>query len=142
MKKLNSKGFAHIAALAIVVVGLAAFGTYMLVASHASTYDPRISGYASYGCKSTDTLRRGSKGACVKTVQYGLINWMIQCRIATPRITIDGSYGPATVTAVKVFQTKHGLGADGVFGQGTWNAFFNERAIYPGAGCAAPTGGK
>lgn len=36
-KKLNQSGVAHLAALAVVVVAVAAVGTYMLVVSHAQT---------------------------------------------------------------------------------------------------------
>jgi len=37
---------------------------------------------------------------------------------------IDGYYGPATESAVKLFQTRRGLPADGVVGPRTWTALF------------------
>ena len=39
-------------------------------------------------------------------------------------MTVDGSYGAATERAVKVFQQKQSLTADGVVGQTTWNALY------------------
>mgnify|MGYP000597865882 CR=1 FL=1 len=32
----------------------------------------------------------------------------------------DGDFGSGTETALKKFQTKYGLGADGIAGKGTW----------------------
>lgn len=36
-------------------------------------------------------------------------------------VTVDGSYGAATVSAVEAFQTLFGLTSDGVVGRSTWN---------------------
>jgi len=36
-------------------------------------------------------------------------------------VTVDGSYGAATVSAVEAFQTLFGLTPDGVVGRSTWN---------------------
>ncbi|MDL2341691.1 MAG: hypothetical protein QFB87_01260 [Patescibacteria group bacterium] len=43
MKQLNVRGAAHFAALAIVILGIAVFGTYKLVASHADSLGDRLS---------------------------------------------------------------------------------------------------
>lgn len=61
----------------------------------------------------TPTLRKGSKGENVKTLQRNL-NAAIGAGLA-----VDGSYGPACYAAVKKFQSKYGLGADGIYGPNT-----------------------
>lgn len=135
LKKLNARGIAHIIMPAVVVLAIGIIGAYFVVSSHASTYDARMSGYGGYSCKSTDTLRSGSRGDCVKALQYGIDNWVRQCKIATPILTIDGKFGASTTNGVKVFQSKHGIAADGIVGANTWNAFFAERSIYPNTPC-------
>lgn len=59
------------------------------------------------------TLRKGSKGAEVKTLQTALNR-------AGASITVDGDYGNKTEEAVKTFQKAHGLTDDGVCGAKTW----------------------
>ncbi|MFN2320856.1 MAG: peptidoglycan-binding protein [Dermatophilaceae bacterium] len=53
-------------------------------------------------------LRVGSFGDEVRLVQRAL------------DITVDGQFGPGTYEAVRSFQTKHGLGVDGVVGTQSW----------------------
>tara|TARA_B100001123_G_C15187941_1_gene978087 strand:+ start:93 stop:878 length:786 start_codon:yes stop_codon:yes gene_type:complete len=55
-------------------------------------------------------LRKGDKGDSVKNLQNLL------------GITIDGDFGPNTEKAVKKFQKKNNLYADGVVGPDTWEA--------------------
>lgn len=55
-------------------------------------------------------LKRGSKGTQVKYLQK-LLNW-----INGSKLVIDGSFGPATETQVKKYQTNYGLEVDGKFG--------------------------
>lgn len=38
----------------------------------------------------------------------------------------DGDFGSGTETALKKFQTKYGLGADGVAGKGTWGKLLGQ----------------
>ena len=59
-------------------------------------------------------LRRGMTGADVRTLQAALNAGGFDCGAA------DGAFGAATETALKRFQTKYGLGADGIAGKGTW----------------------
>lgn len=64
----------------------------------------------------TILLKWGSKGAEVREVQTRLRNWGFY------KGNIDGIYGWRTAVAVKAFQRKHGLNADGVVGNATAKA--------------------
>lgn len=61
------------------------------------------------------TLRSGSSGSPVTTLQYLL-------RQTGRLITVDGSFGPATHSAVLSFQRSRSLTADGIVGGKTWAA--------------------
>ena len=61
-------------------------------------------------------LKQGARGGEVKEVQRRLKNWGYYDGSA------DGIYGPATVSAVKYFQKKNGLTADGICGKATYAA--------------------
>ncbi len=61
-------------------------------------------------------LRRGMRGADVKTLQAALIAYGCSCGAAGA----DGDFGAGTETALKQFQTRYSLGADGIAGKGTW----------------------
>ena len=62
------------------------------------------------------TLRRGSRGEAVKTVQQKLIRWGYLNGKA------DGIFGAATEKAVRYFQRKNGLKEDGIVGPATFEA--------------------
>ncbi len=64
-------------------------------------------------------LRLGERGESVRKLQQSLIDLRFPMPISTRRGTPDGSYGSETVTTVQKFQTKHGLGIDGIAGQQT-----------------------
>ena len=68
-------------------------------------------------------LRRGSTGSSVEQVQFWLSD-LAQFDSSLARVTVDGSYGAATERAVRAFQQKQSLTADGVVGQRTWNALY------------------
>jgi len=74
-------------------------------------------------------LKWGSRGAEVKEVQTRLKNWGFY------KGRVDGIYGWRTSVAVKAFQKKHGLKADGVVGNATAKAL----GIRTGAKTAAKT---
>ena len=39
-------------------------------------------------------------------------------------LTTDGKFGTGTVAAVKLYQARHGLAADGTVGKATWEKLF------------------
>ena len=61
----------------------------------------------------TETLKKGSKGVQVKSLQICLNT------ILKSGLTVDGNFGAKTDAAVKVFQKKYGLTDDGVVGPKT-----------------------
>lgn len=61
------------------------------------------------------TLRKGDKGGQVQTMQ-GRLN------AHGDNIEVDGDFGPKTATALRLFQQRSGLVADGVAGPMTWAA--------------------
>ena len=68
-----------------------------------------MSGYA-------ESYRKGDSGETVKTIQQKLKQWGYYDG------EIDGIYGSKTVAAVKYFQRKNGLTADGIAGSATLGA--------------------
>ena len=119
-KKLNQKGFSHhlaIPIIAVLVVG--SIGAYLATKSSAYSY---MSGSTPYTCNQdpTPTLRYGSKGSCVKALQYTLNQWITYQVIPVSKLTIDGSFGSKTLDVVKRFQQRQGLVVDGVVGPKTW----------------------
>ena len=70
----------------------------------------------------TRTLRKGSQGEDVKSVQTRLK------ALGYYTGTVDGKYGSGTLAAVTAFQTQNGLKADGVAGSGTYKVLFSDSA--------------
>jgi len=68
----------------------------------------------------TPTLRRGSRGPSVATVQRAL------------GVTADGIFGPKTEQAVRRFQRKAHLKQDGIVGPATWGRLAPTRQIAAG----------
>jgi putative chitinase len=68
-------------------------------------------------------------------------------KLLQQKLGIDpiGNFGPKTEEAVKAFQAKHGLTADGIVGDGTWAKIMNEGSVAPAApqptATVAPVGG-
>ena len=73
-------------------------------------------------------LRKGDNNENVKLLQK--------------KLGVDpvGNFGPATEAAVKAFQAKNGLVADGIVGDGTWNKLMGTTAPAPAPVAAAPAG--
>jgi len=66
----------------------------------------------------TAVAKRGDKGNVVKSLQ----NLLMQAGGSLPKYGADGDYGSETEAAVKAFQSKNGLGADGEIGKKTYDA--------------------
>lgn len=69
-------------------------------------------------------VKRGCSGTEVKTVQALLNGWGYQ-------LNVDGSFGAKTEEAVKAFQTRMGLKADGIVGEKTWQALTRDAPDVP-----------
>lgn len=78
------------------------------------------------------SVKQGSTGATVKTIQTKLKNWGYYTG------AIDGIYGSKTTAAVKYFQRKNGLTADGIVGPKTAAAM----GITLSGGSSASSGGS
>lgn len=70
---------------------------------------------------STNNLRKGSKGDDVKALQQALNGYGYG-------LDVDGSFGSKTQAAVKDYQTRNGLTADGIVGTHTWFSLQNGSA--------------
>lgn len=98
------KTLARRATLATAIVGMVATGSLAIATSaSASTSAPYI--------------RYGSHGPGVTCVQLAL-NW------DGAELTVDGIDGPGTTSAIRQFQTEHGLPADGIVGPKTGNYIY------------------
>lgn len=65
-------------------------------------------------------LKKGMTGNDVKTLQILLNGYNFACGSA------DGDFGTKTEYALKQFQTKYKLGADGIAGNNTWHQFLDK----------------
>ena len=63
------------------------------------------------------TVKKGSRGDAVRALQHQL-----RFQYGYKPVVDDGVFGTATETAVKGFQKKHKLVADGIAGTTTWKA--------------------
>lgn len=112
-----------------MVVAALAFG---VVASEANAQTTTVnaSAYTYSGL-----MKVGMKGPGISTLQAALNS--VQ---NSPQVVVDGSFGPATLSAVKAFQMSKGLKADGVVGMMTGTALANATVAVitiPSNGCPA-----
>ena len=66
-------------------------------------------------------LKKGSKGEEVKTLQR-ILNALGYTDANEKALTVDGSFGPATLYALKAYQNANGLEVDGYCGKQTWKS--------------------
>ncbi|MBQ8654797.1 MAG: peptidoglycan-binding protein [Clostridia bacterium] len=71
----------------------------------------------------SDTVRRGDSGADARMVQQRLKD------LGYYTGKVDGKFGSGSVAALETFQKRHGLEADGVAGQATYDVLFTYRAL-------------
>ena len=94
-----------------VALAVAAVGTATAVFNIAYTNDEISTPFVQ-----TAVLRQGASGGEVKELQRRLKEWGYY------NGAVDGIYGKGTVAAVKAFQKKNGLTADGIAGIETYKA--------------------
>ncbi|MFX4271053.1 peptidoglycan-binding protein [Propionibacteriaceae bacterium Y1685] len=104
--------FAAAAALGVAgLIGTSVAPNTALTAEVTQAQAADLSGYPN--------LKQGSTGVSVKILQRLLI-------ANGQSIAVDGSFGPATHSAVLAFQKSKGLAADGSVGPATWGAIIPE----------------
>ena len=97
--------------------GIALAATMALFAGYtAVNWQSQPEAYPAAEVVETAVLRQGSTGGEVKEVQRRLKMWGYYSG------EVDGIYGSKTVEAVKYFQRKNGLTADGIAGKATFAA--------------------
>lgn len=139
IKRLTSDGIAHLAALLVIVVAVAAVGTYILVKSNANSIVPIVPlGYIdsnpySSSCSKSGTYGVGSADTatnkCVHYIQWTLVNKTACGSGIKNSGGIDGVYGSGTKQSVTCFQKNQSLTADGVVGTQTWSKLVTKNLV-------------
>ena len=70
-------------------------------------------------------LKVGSSGREVEQVQFWL-STLAQYESRIPSVTVDGIFGSGTAAAVRAFQRRYGLTADGIVGRATWTELYDQ----------------
>ena len=70
-------------------------------------------------------LKVGSTGREVEQLQFWL-STLAQYESRIPSVTVDGIFGSGTAAAVRAFQRRYGLTADGIVGRATWTELYNQ----------------
>ena len=100
------------------------------IAADPSAATPTPTPTQSFGIVPTRTLREGSSGDDVKSVQSRLK------ALGYYTGTVDGNYGTGTMAAVASFQLRNNLSADGVAGTRTYKKLYSSDAL---AAISTPT---
>lgn len=104
MRRINKRTIANAALSLILVASTVAAGILLFAAPDGDDFAEAAS------------VRQGSRGDVVKKIQTKLKNWGYYSG------KVDGIFGPKTTSAVKRFQRKNGLTADGIVGANTAKA--------------------
>jgi Putative peptidoglycan binding domain/Penicillin-insensitive murein endopeptidase len=77
------------------------------------------------------TVRRGSRGDSVRTLQTRLNIWFMRGgpRHGLEPLVVDGIFGPRTESAVRTFQQTERISVDGVVGRQTWARLLGQRPV-------------
>ena len=70
-------------------------------------------------------LKVGSTGREVEQLQFWL-STLAQYESNIPSVTVDGIFGSGTAAAVRAFQRRYGLTADGIVGRATWTELYDQ----------------
>ena len=112
-------------ALCLTLAAAAAAGTMPSASAAApSAATATATGSVTSARAAWPTLRPGSAGVDVKTAQHLLreMNTLASPVGDSGVLVVDGRHGRDTTRAVKEFQTRYELPADGVIGRRTWEA--------------------
>ena len=106
--------------LAVFVFIFAVFGSYQLYFASAATQYKYP--YTVYNCSQTGVvLGQGNYGECVKTIQKALNRIKVVYNHSWPTLAEDKNFGSQTTAAVKGYQERQAITADGVVGPNTWS---------------------
>lgn len=100
----------HQRAKGLAVDGFVGPATWVSLGGFPGTSAGNAGGTGGAPSCSSQTVRYGATGGLVRT---------LQARIGT---SVDGSFGPQTLSAVRAYQRSKGLTADGVVSAATWRA--------------------
>ncbi len=70
-------------------------------------------------------LRQGDRGSDVSVLQY-MLALTAEFDPSLTSLTVDGIFGSRTAQAVRTYQRKKGLLADGIVGEQTWHSLYGE----------------
>jgi peptidoglycan hydrolase-like protein with peptidoglycan-binding domain len=119
MPKIKQKPKMSKVALIVATLLVVVAGVYLVYKSFAATCVVGNSAYC-------PTVRQGSSGSAVRVLQTELNTSEVGCALG--HLKVDGAFGPATLKAVKKFQSDWRLSVDGIVGPKTWyqlNAVYN-----------------
>ncbi|MFF8911421.1 L,D-transpeptidase family protein [Streptomyces olivaceoviridis] len=108
------------AASTCAIAALTVFGAAQVPGIAAASSDPATT----TARPATTTLQGNSNWPTTRSGNHGIAVTALQHLLAAHghAVSPDGAYGPRTAAAVKTFQTRHHLKADGVAGAKTWKA--------------------